>query len=119
MSFKFAMNAEDLWEGQMHAVKIEARAIVLIRSCGSVFAYEDRCLHKNVPLSLGTLDNDVITCCTHHWQFHARSGRGVNPAGIALRSYPVWVEGGRILVEVSHDLENPDNKSRGTSTQQS
>ena len=45
--------------------------IVLFRNgLGQVGALLDRCPHRNVPLSLGTvLDNGNLECCYHGWQF--------------------------------------------------
>ena len=42
--------------------------IVLVRSkAGEVFALEDRCAHRQVPLSKGLVDGCAIRCCHHGW----------------------------------------------------
>jgi phenylpropionate dioxygenase-like ring-hydroxylating dioxygenase large terminal subunit len=46
--------------------------LVLFRdSSGKAKALEDRCPHRNVPLSLGTLEAGCLTCPYHGWRFTA------------------------------------------------
>jgi phenylpropionate dioxygenase-like ring-hydroxylating dioxygenase large terminal subunit len=49
--------------------------IVLFRNrSGEVFALEDRCAHRQVPLSLGLVDGDGIRCAYHGWTY-SKTGR--------------------------------------------
>lgn len=44
--------------------------IVLFRSDdGAAHALVDRCAHRNVPLSLGEVDGDLLVCGYHGWSF--------------------------------------------------
>lgn len=36
---------------------------------GAAVAAPDRCPHREAPLSAGTVDRGVLTCCYHGWQF--------------------------------------------------
>jgi renierapurpurin 18,18'-hydroxylase len=79
--------------------------IVLYRgSEGRVFALEDRCAHRQVPLHLGVVAGDRLKCHYHGWAYDC-SGRCVSvpylgkerlPNGV--RSYPVCELDGMILV---------------------
>ena len=73
--------------------------IVFFRdSDGNAIALEDRCCHRNVPLSLGYLENDRIVCGYHGWQYN-KDGRCVHipsqldeakiPKKAQIKSYPV------------------------------
>jgi vanillate O-demethylase monooxygenase subunit len=70
--------------------------IVLFRAQdGSVVALEDRCCHRQAPLSAGRLLGDEVECGYHGFAF-ARSGRCVRvpgqqqiPPRAQVRSYPV------------------------------
>lgn len=45
-------------------------ALVLFRdSAGKPTALLDRCPHRNIPLSIGTVRGDVLECGYHGWQF--------------------------------------------------
>jgi toluene monooxygenase system ferredoxin subunit len=84
----------------MHGVRLGTVDVVLCNVDGELFAYDDRCPHLANPLSEGSLAEAVLTCAAHHWEFDARSGRGVNPGSACLRRYPVQLDGERILVDV-------------------
>lgn len=52
------------------AICILALPLVVGRSAqGTVFAFEDRCPHRQVPLSAGTITEDGLQCPYHGWTF--------------------------------------------------
>ena len=80
--------------------------IVIIRAeSGRIFALEDRCAHRQVPLSKGKVSGERIQCCYHGWVYDD-TGRCVNipyvgksdvmPRGV--RAYPCREEYGLIFV---------------------
>lgn len=103
-AWTYAATRDDIWEGEMCAVRIGAGPdtvdVLLCNIDGTVLAYEDRCPHLASQLSRGVLDDGVLTCAAHEWQFDARTGHGVNPASASLHGYPVHMDGDRILVDV-------------------
>jgi toluene monooxygenase system ferredoxin subunit len=100
MAFMPVLAAAELWDGDMTAVTIGGRDVLLVRLDGIVYAYENRCAHLGVALSEGRLDGHVLTCSAHHWQYDVRSGSGVNPISACLRPFPVKVEKDEVLVDV-------------------
>jgi toluene monooxygenase system ferredoxin subunit len=79
---------------------VAGRKVLLVRLDGDVLAYEDRCAHLGLPLSGGRLDGTTLICPAHEWEYDARTGRGVNPATVCLKVFPVKIEGDDILVDV-------------------
>ena len=100
MTFKPALRQDDLWSGEMTSVRVEGRPVLLVNVEGTVCAYEDRCRHLAHPLSRGTLTGNRLVCAAHAWEYDACTGRGLNPAGVALRRYPVRIAAGEIEVDV-------------------
>jgi nitrite reductase/ring-hydroxylating ferredoxin subunit len=92
---------DDLWTGEMKSYRIEGQRVLVIRHDAGVSAYPDRCAHLGVALSEGALENGVVTCRAHGWQYDGCTGAGINPAQASLRRYPAAVEDGFILVDVS------------------
>ena len=84
----------------MIGLEVEGVRVLLINVEGSVRAYTDACPHLGTPLSLGLLEQGVLSCATHQWQFDALSGCGVNPRTACLGALPLKVEDGDILLEV-------------------
>jgi len=69
-----------------------------------VFALEDRCAHRQVPLHLGVVSGDDLKCHYHGWTYN-RAGKCVNvpylgtdrlPTGV--KSYPAREVDGLIFV---------------------
>lgn len=92
--------ADDLVDGEMCGVVVDGRKVLLVRLEGRVYAYEDRCPHLGVRLSEGALDGATLTCRAHHFQFDARTGRGVNPRTVCLRVWPARVDAGAVSVDL-------------------
>ncbi|MEM8549183.1 MAG: aromatic ring-hydroxylating dioxygenase subunit alpha [Verrucomicrobiota bacterium] len=56
--------------GKALAVTFAGEPIVLVRSKeAGLFAVEDRCAHRQVPLSIGVVEDGGIKCGYHGWKF--------------------------------------------------
>ena len=98
------------WSNELKAGKALARCfagdpIVLFRGAsGKVFALEDRCAHRQVPLSLGVVEGETLKCGYHGWTYNCAGkcvdvpylGRDRLPNGV--RSYPAREVDGLIFV---------------------
>lgn len=68
----------DLKTGKTLGVSFGGEPIVLVRpQNGTVYALEDRCAHRQVPLHLGVVKNDRLLCGYHCWAYN-RDGKCVN-----------------------------------------
>ena len=57
------------------SVRLLGRDVALIRDGGRVFALDDRCPHRHVPLSLGRKEfPGTVSCAYHGWTFDLASG---------------------------------------------
>ncbi|MET7540811.1 Rieske 2Fe-2S domain-containing protein [Streptomyces sp. NPDC055059] len=81
--------------------------IVLYRGrSGSVYALEDRCAHRQVPLSLGVVEGDALRCCYHAWAYRGNGRisqipylpKGCERPPRGVRSYPVREAFGLVFV---------------------
>jgi toluene monooxygenase system ferredoxin subunit len=87
----------ELGESEMKAVTVGALKILLVKSNGTIHAFEDKCPHQGTQLSKGTLQQNVITCGRHYWTFDATTGKGINPKTACLKEFTVREEEGMIL----------------------
>lgn len=68
---------------------------------GDFFCTDGLCSHEQVHLAGGLVIDHVIECPKHNGRFDYRTGAATRaPACVDLRTYPVRVEGGRVLVQV-------------------
>ncbi|HEX3846217.1 MAG TPA: aromatic ring-hydroxylating dioxygenase subunit alpha [Steroidobacteraceae bacterium] len=97
--------SDELRTGKTLARRFAGDPIVLYRgSSGKVFALEDRCAHRQVPLHLGVVSGDELKCHYHGWVYNC-AGKCVNvpylgnermPTGV--KSYPAREIDGLIFV---------------------
>lgn len=65
-----AFASKEVKRGKLYSKTILGRKILIYRdSQGVPAAIEDRCCHRNVPLSLGWQEGDAIVCGYHGWQY--------------------------------------------------
>jgi len=97
--------SRDVKPEKPYAARFAGQPIVLVRPKeGPVFALEDRCAHRQVPLSEGVVTGCAIRCCYHGWTYDAAGacvdvpyiGKGKLPNGV--RSYPCREQDGLILI---------------------
>ncbi|MGE0486765.1 MAG: Rieske 2Fe-2S domain-containing protein [Gammaproteobacteria bacterium] len=64
--------SRDLKPGKAIAVTFAGAPIVLVRTRdGELFALENRCAHRQVPLHVGVVDKCSIRCGYHGWEYDA------------------------------------------------
>jgi len=99
MAFVAVAKKDKLLQDAMLSVPGGGTDVLLVNTGGAIYAYEDSCGHMGVPLSCGSMKNNVITCGAHHWSYNACTGRGISPDTDYLKTFPVKVEGDDILVD--------------------
>ena len=95
----------ELKAGKTLGRQLMGEPVVLYRGeTGSVFALEDRCAHRQVPLSVGVVSGDVLKCGYHGWAYDC-SGKcidvpyfGMEKLPNGVRSYPAREIDGLIFV---------------------
>jgi phenylpropionate dioxygenase-like ring-hydroxylating dioxygenase large terminal subunit len=88
--------SKKLKKGGSLAVSFAGEPMVLVRAkSGALFALENRCAHRQVPLSAGVVSGEYVRCGYHGWTYDG-SGKCVNvpyldkddPLPQGVRSYP-------------------------------
>jgi nitrite reductase/ring-hydroxylating ferredoxin subunit len=98
-SFVDAGRVADLPPGTMRCVVLGKRRVLLANVEGRICAADDTCTHEDASLSSGVLKGAWVRCPLHGSRFNVCTGDVLEePAEEGLRTYPVRVEGERILV---------------------
>jgi nitrite reductase/ring-hydroxylating ferredoxin subunit len=78
-----------------------ANPIAIFRSGSEFFATDDTCTHAKFSLADGYVEGDEVVCALHDARFCLRTGRVLGPpATVALKTYPVRVEGDDVLIDL-------------------
>jgi 3-phenylpropionate/trans-cinnamate dioxygenase ferredoxin subunit len=65
------------------------------------FATDGLCTHEHVELADGLVMGDIIECPMHNGRFNYKTGEAKGPpVCVALKTYPVKVENGRIMIRL-------------------
>lgn len=97
----------DVRGGRVYATAFAGERIALYRGAsGGVYALEDRCAHRQVPLSMGVVQGETLRCCYHAWAYrgdgrisqipYLSKGDARPPRGV--RGYPVREAYGLVFV---------------------
>ena len=116
--FVEAAKISDIARGGMLGVELTGRAVVICNYDGKFYAVERACGHAAARLERGTLSGHILTCPLHYAQFDVTTGEALSgPVPHApdsgypdpndpalktrnLKTYPVKVENGAVLVEL-------------------
>ena len=108
----------DFDEERPRRIEVDGRAVVIVRRHDEVFALRDICPHKGAPLSDGRLvgttmtcrpgeeisygrKGEILRCPWHGWEFDLATGRSlVDPERARVRSYPAYLENGRVFLDL-------------------
>lgn len=75
--------------------------LVLVKLDNEICCFEDRCPHRNVPLSNGIIKHKEIQCNYHGWCFN-KEGRK-NCGNISIKKYDLKVSSGIIWIKLSEE----------------
>ena len=94
-----AGKAGELAPGTMKRADVRGRRILLANVDGRICAVDDTCTHEEASLSTGVLKGELVKCPLHGSRFNVCTGKALEePAEENLRTYPVRLEGERILI---------------------
>lgn len=86
-------------------VKTDRGCIAIFRTDDDqVFAIDDRCPHKNGPLSEGIVHGTLVTCPLHNWVFDLNTGQAQGADQGQVASFAVKLVEGRIQLDTQHLL---------------
>jgi len=90
--------AAEVPPGTGKTVMVGERAVALFNVGGQFHALDGVCLHRGGPVGDGDVEDGVVTCPWHGWQYEVSTGRNVLDPSIGLGRYDARVEDGMVLV---------------------
>ncbi|MEM9076988.1 MAG: thiamine pyrophosphate-binding protein [Bacteroidota bacterium] len=106
MWYKVLDNKEDLPEGRVKTVTAAHKGICLTHFKGKFSALDNRCPHQGGPLGEGSIENGMLRCPWHGWDFHPCTGLPPGGYDDGIETFAVKEEGDAILVGVLEEAEH-------------
>lgn len=92
--------ADEVPAGQGRTVDAAGRTLALFNVDGAYYAIDNTCSHRGGPLGEGDLEDRVVTCPWHAWQWDVTTGANVNNPAVKVACFPVTVENGTIFIDL-------------------
>jgi len=76
--------------------------IAVFRTAGNqIYALENKCAHKQGPLSEGIVHGCRVTCPLHNWVFDLKTGNATGADEGKVTTYPVKIVNGGVLISLA------------------
>jgi nitrite reductase/ring-hydroxylating ferredoxin subunit len=111
--------AADLPPGSHRVVRAGRAGVGVFNVHGTYYALNNYCPHAGGPLCLGDVtgttedagaytvlwvrQGEIVSCPWHAWEFDIATGRTITEPTKSVRTYPVWVEDGQVILETDGD----------------
>ena len=73
--------------------------IALFKLEGKIYALDNACPHMGGPLGEGEIEDEVVTCPWHGWQFDIKNGHNINDLGDDAVSLKISVRDGSVYLD--------------------
>ena len=85
------LDPDELGEGRVQPVTCHHATVCMTRYEGEYAALDNRCPHQGGPLGEGSIENGMLRCPWHGWDFHPTTGRSPGDFDDGVDTYPVEV----------------------------
>ncbi len=103
--YKVLDNKDELPEGRVMTVTAGNVQIALTHFEGKVCALDNRCPHQGGPLGEGSIENGLLRCPWHGWDYHPCTGKAPGYDD-GVETYQVKEENGEIFVGIMEEEEH-------------
>ncbi|MFN6501389.1 MAG: NifU family protein [Nostoc sp. DedQUE01] len=82
------------------AVQLAGTSLILYRRGVTFRCYRNACAHLGNPLEKGKVENGIITCPSHGFEYNLETGKCLTAPDISLQSYQVNIKGDKVFVKL-------------------
>lgn len=101
-SWRFAAKLGAVPEGGILTLALEnSRSVLLSRNGAVVACFENACAHLGMQMDMGEVEDGILTCPYHGFQYDLRSGECLTAPEVQLQAHAVRVVGDRVEVRLS------------------
>lgn len=86
--------------GSTTELVVEDRIVAVCNDEGTLYALDGVCPHQGGPLGKGQLENCVLTCPWHGWQFDVRDGQSLLSPHVKHPTLEIKLHENRVFVQL-------------------
>ena len=99
-----ALDPDELPEGRVKTVTLGSESVCLTRQGGAYGALCNACPHQGGPLGEGSIENGLLRCPWHGWDFDPLTGKPPGGYDDGVPTYPVQVRDDGVYVGVEEEV---------------
>jgi len=109
--YKVLDNKKELPEGRVKTVTAAHQGICLTHFEGKFSALDNKCPHQGGPLGEGSIENGMLRCPWHGWDFHPCTG--LPPGGFddGVQTFEVKEEGDSVFIALEEEMPHVETIS--------
>jgi nitrite reductase/ring-hydroxylating ferredoxin subunit len=88
----------ELAPGRSRQVKLLGKSYAVFNIDGSLYAVEGSCKHMKAALAAGRLEDSIVTCPMHGWQYDVKTGECLTESWAKLRTFDLKVEQNTVYI---------------------
>jgi pyruvate oxidase len=98
-----ALELDELPEGRVKPVAVGVHTLCMTRFEGTYAALSNKCPHQGGPLGEGSIENGLLRCPWHGWDYHPTTGRSPEGYGDGVPTHRVEERGDGVYVAIEED----------------
>ena len=102
--FKAVCQVEELLQTGQLTRRVGVKTILVIAHEEEILAVNAICPHAGGKLSLSRLNEGIITCPRHHWEFDVHTGGCPEHPNYRLRTFPTEIRDGEVFVGITPEF---------------
>ncbi|WP_013321761.1 NifU family protein [Gloeothece verrucosa] len=91
---------DEIPDGGILGLEIDKQKLILYRKGEQIWGYRNSCNHLGMPLDTGTVEQGILTCPFHEFQYRLETGECLSVPQLFLEPYPIKRSGDRILTRI-------------------
>ncbi|MEM8887130.1 MAG: thiamine pyrophosphate-binding protein [Bacteroidota bacterium] len=103
--FKVLDDSVELAEGRVRTVTAQHKDLCLVHFEGKFCALDNKCPHQGGPLGEGSIENGLLRCPWHGWDYHPCSGKAPGYDD-GVETFPTEVREGSVYVQMEVEEEH-------------
>jgi len=84
------------------SVQLAGTSLILYRQGVRLKCYRNACAHLGNTLEGGKVENGIIICPSHGFEYNLETGKCLTAPDISLQSYPVNIKGDKVFVKLQN-----------------
>lgn len=97
----FVCNLNTIPESQIKVVTVGDNEVLLSRFSNKVTCYENSCAHMGMPLDMGEVNQGVLVCPHHGFEYSLQTGECLTAPEVQLHTHAVRIIGDKVEVKLS------------------